>query len=251
MAPSLLQHPLVLIATTFIVGIPVLFVAAWAGVLFSPLIIAGLLSATLAPNPPHAYRFFDWEWVDRDWRKSLVAATTTTATTTRGGGNGGSSSSSSSIWSCYWRRAFERCHFALQLLIAGTAGFTHAFFASLVPFVAEEVGAELFALVTARRKKLKVVVVKEGGGGKGKGGGGQAVIDFEAEVRVAFVCYPCYVCLRVSIATCVTCVLFSFDIGVLVITFVWMERARKCIEVSAICVTTPAAAMPAAPLATL
>jgi len=225
MAPSLWQHPLVLVMTAGIVGIPVLFAAAWAGVLFSPLIIAGLLSATLSPNPPHAYRFFDWEWVDHDWRNSLVvAATTTTATRGVPGGNGGSSSSSSSsYWSCYWRRAFERCHFACQLLIAGTAGFVHAFFASLVPFVAEEVGAELFALVTARRKKRKVVV-KEGGE---KGSGGAAVIDFEAEVRVMFMYY---VSLRVPFVTCLRVFVSVRHWGV-DDHIVWMESARRCMYV--------------------
>ena len=79
----------------------------------------------------HAYRFGSWLLLDRGWRLRMKKAKC----------------------SSYWSHLFQKAHFAMQLLIAGTAGFTHAFIASLVPFVAEEVGSQLFALVSARRKR--------------------------------------------------------------------------------------------------
>ena len=43
----------------------------------------------------------------------------------------------------YSRHFVETVLFSFQLVIAGIAGFTHAFVACLVPFVAEEVGSEV------------------------------------------------------------------------------------------------------------
>ena len=46
----------------------------------------------------------------------------------------------------YYAHMLKTVHFATQLVIAGIVGFIHAFVASLVPFVAEEVGAEVCVL---------------------------------------------------------------------------------------------------------
>merc|ERR1711865_209049 len=43
----------------------------------------------------------------------------------------------------YLRPCSDSLQFASQMMVAAILGFTHAFFASLFPFVAEEVGAEL------------------------------------------------------------------------------------------------------------
>ena len=43
----------------------------------------------------------------------------------------------------YARHFVETVLFSLQLVVAGVIGYTHAFLPSMVPFVAEEVGAEL------------------------------------------------------------------------------------------------------------
>merc|ERR1711865_292459 len=46
----------------------------------------------------------------------------------------------------YLRHCSDSLQFASQMMVAAILGFTHAFFASLFPFVAEEVGAELCVL---------------------------------------------------------------------------------------------------------
>ena len=46
----------------------------------------------------------------------------------------------------YYAHMLRTVHFATQLVIVGIVGFIHAFVASLVPFVAEEVGAEVCVL---------------------------------------------------------------------------------------------------------
>jgi hypothetical protein len=90
--------------------------------------LAALVAAARAPTPPHAYHFAAWLWWDPAWRQRLAAAHLS-----------------------YPRHLVCRAHLAGQLLVAGSVGFVHAFFAGLVPFVAEECGAQLFALVSARR----------------------------------------------------------------------------------------------------
>lgn len=54
-------------------------------------------------------------------------------------------------WAGYWWHMGLSLWFAFQLLIAGCAGYTHAFIAWLFPFVAEEVGVELAPLIDAKR----------------------------------------------------------------------------------------------------
>ena len=59
----------------------------------------------------------------------------------------------------YARHFVETVLFSLQLVVAGVVGYTHAFLPSMVPFVAEEVGAELCTipehLQSARRSAKK------------------------------------------------------------------------------------------------
>lgn len=78
----------------------------------------------------HAYNFFSWLVWERDWRNRMERAQLS-----------------------YLSHVAARLHFAGQLLIAGSMGFIHAFFPCLVPFVAEESGAELYALVMARQAR--------------------------------------------------------------------------------------------------
>lgn len=54
-------------------------------------------------------------------------------------------------WAGYLRHAWITLWFGGQLLVAGLAGFTHAFLAWLLPFVAEEVGTEVAPLIEAKR----------------------------------------------------------------------------------------------------
>eukprot|EP00657_Telonema_sp_P-1_P003748 TRINITY_DN18807_c0_g1_i1.p1 TRINITY_DN18807_c0_g1~~TRINITY_DN18807_c0_g1_i1.p1 ORF type:complete len:139 (-),score=48.96 TRINITY_DN18807_c0_g1_i1:37-453(-) len=53
----------------------------------------------------------------------------------------------------YHTHVFNSLYLTLQLMVAGLAGFVHALFPMLLPFVAEEVGIQLHALVQARQKR--------------------------------------------------------------------------------------------------
>ena len=53
----------------------------------------------------------------------------------------------------YPHHLIHNLNLAVQCAIAGMAGFTHAFIAWLVPFVAEEVGTELATIIEAKRGK--------------------------------------------------------------------------------------------------
>lgn len=91
--------------------------------------LGSLLYAMSAECPPHAYYLSKWVLIDLDWRGRMKRAHK---------GN-------------YFIHVHDKIYFACQLLVAATAGFIHAFIASLVPFVAEECGVQLHAIVTARR----------------------------------------------------------------------------------------------------
>jgi hypothetical protein len=93
-------------------------------------IIIPLAGAMLAPNPPFAYCPRKWTVFDSTWKERMEKID----------GN-------------YFYHVRDKLYFSCQLFVAGYAGFTHAFFASLVPFVAEEVGVELYNLNIARKSR--------------------------------------------------------------------------------------------------
>jgi len=92
--------------------------------------IAALVQCARAPNPAYAYNFKAWLVWDRGWRGRMSRAQLS-----------------------YPGHVVNRLHLAGQLLVAGLVGYVHAAFAGLVPFVAEECGTQLHALVTARRAR--------------------------------------------------------------------------------------------------
>jgi hypothetical protein len=93
-------------------------------------IVVPLVAAMRVDHPPHAYNLSAWQLFDPTWSSKMIAADH------RG----------------YTSHVYLKTHFALQLIIAGTAGFMHSFCAWLVPFVAEEIGSQLNPLVLNRRK---------------------------------------------------------------------------------------------------
>jgi len=92
-------------------------------------VLGAFLYAMSAECPPHAYFPSKWVIIDLNWRNKMKQA------------HKGS----------YFLHVRDKIYFSCQLLVAAYAGFTHAFIAALVPFVAEECGVQLHSLVVARR----------------------------------------------------------------------------------------------------